>query len=126
MLAGVLIFLNQAPSVSAIGFAPNWYEGQQNAGLGIYIATGMINGILVNGTTVFVPPNSTSIIWVSTDGQFHIGANPPGGTYSIAIVVSGQILVGGNLPAGLNGPLGKWAGLSTVDGILSITDIRVR
>lgn len=126
MLAGVLVFLNQKAPINAIGFAPNWFEGQQNAGLGIYVATGIISGILVNGITVFVPPNSTSTVWVTVDGRIQVGINPPSSVYLIATVVSGQVLVGGNLPAGLAGPLGKWAGLSRTDGILSITDIRVR
>ena len=124
MLAGTLLFLN--PIISAIGFAPNWYEGQQNAGLGIYVATGIINGILVNGQVVLVPANSTSTVWVTSTGQIQAGSSAPTGAYLVATVVSGQVLVGGNLPAGLAGPLGKWAGLSYNDGILSITDIRVR
>lgn len=108
----------------ASGFAPNWYEGQQNAGLGVFIATGLINGILVNGSVVYVPANSTTVIWVTADGEIQTGSSIPGGAYGIATVVSGQVLVGGNTVAGLTGPLGRWAGLSYNDGILSITDIR--
>jgi hypothetical protein len=108
----------------ANGFAPSWYEGQLNAGLGVWIATGLINGIEVNGQVITVPANSTIYIWVTDDGTVSSGASLPGGVYGIAEVVSGQVIVGGNLPAGLTGPLGLWAGLSKTDGILSITDIR--
>lgn len=109
---------------NVIGFSPNWLEGQQNAGLGVYIATGIINGILVNGQVVTVPANSTTQIWVTAGGAVQSGSSIPGGAFGIAQVVSGQVLVGGNTVAGLAGPLGRWAGLSYSNGILSITDIR--
>lgn len=108
----------------ANGFAPCWFEGQQNAGLGVYIATGLINGILVNGSVVYVPAKSTTQIWVTSDGVVSFGSSVPGGAYAIATVVSGTIIVGGNQPPSLLSPIGKWGGLSTEDGILSITDIR--
>ena len=106
------------------GFAPNWYEGQQNAGLGVYIATGLINGIQVNGQVVYVAPSATSYIWVEANGTVSSGAVVPGGADAIAIVVSGLVTVGGNGPAVFFNPLGQWAGLSQEQGILSITDLR--
>ena len=108
----------------ASGFEPNWLEGQQNAGLGIWVNTGRINGTLVNGQKVFVPAQSTTQVWVTSAGVIQVGASVPGGAYSIATVISGTVITGGNTVAGLKGPLGQWAGLTTDDGILSITDIR--
>lgn len=105
------------------GFAPNWYEGQQNAGLGVYIATGSINGVMGFGNKVVtLPRNSTTYIYVTSGGVIGTGPSVPGGSYGIALVVSGQVNVGGNVNT--LGPLGQWAGLSTTDGILSIQDIR--
>ena len=106
------------------GFQPCWLEGQQNAGLGIWVNTGRINGILVNGQKVFVPAAATTQVWVTASGLVQVGASVPGGSYAIATVVSGTVVTGGNTPAGLTGSLGKWAGLTTDNGILSITDVR--
>lgn len=106
------------------GFAPCWFEGQHNKGLGVYIATGLVNGILVNGQVIYVAPNATSYIWVEADGTVASGAVVPGGAAAIAIVVAGTVIVGGNQPPSLLSPIGKWGGLSTEDGILNITDIR--
>lgn len=106
------------------GFAPNWLYGQNNAGLGIYVSPGIINGVMFNGKTVSVPANTTTYVWVTTVGGIQSGSSIPGGASPIATVVSGQVLVGGNLPAGLLSPLGRWGGLSYANGILSITDIR--
>jgi hypothetical protein len=106
------------------GFAPSWYEGQQNAGLGIYVAPGSVNGTEVNGAVVYVPANATTQVYVTAAGAIQTGSSVPGGSYGIATVVAGTIITGGNTVAGLKGPLGQWAGLSTDNGILSITDIR--
>lgn len=107
-----------------IGGTPNWFFGQQNAGLGIYVSTCIVDGVPFNGQFVAVPPNATTQVWVTGSGGIQTGSTIPVGAHPIATVVSGQVLVGGNLPAGLITPLGKWAGLSFADGILSITDIR--
>ena len=106
------------------GFAPNFYEGQGNAGLNIYVSPGKINGVNFPGAVVTVPANATTQVWVTASGQIQTGSSVPGGSYPIATVVPGTVVVGGNTPAGLKGPLGQWAGLSTNPGILSITDIR--
>lgn len=107
-----------------VGFAPSWFFGQRNAGLGIYVSPGTADGIPFNGQFVAVPANSTTQIWVTGSGGIQTGSTIPGGAHPIATVISGQVLVGGNLPAGLITPLGRWSGLSFADGILSITDIR--
>jgi hypothetical protein len=107
-----------------IGFAPSWYEGQQNKGLGIYVSPGSINGVEVNGAVVTVPANATTQVYVTAAGVIASGASVPGGAYGIATVVSGTVITGGNTVAGLTGPLGQWSGLTTDPGILSIADIR--
>jgi hypothetical protein len=107
-----------------VGFAPSWYEGQQNAGLGIYVSPGSINGVEVNGAVITVPANSTTYVWVTAAGIFQTGLSVPGGSYGIALVSSGTVITGGNTEAGLTGPLGQWSGLTTDNGILSIQDIR--
>jgi len=112
MLAGVLLFLN--PTITAAGFAPNWYEGQNNRGLGVYIAPGNINGLEVNGQVSFVPANSVTRLWINTDGTVGHGSSVPATSYGIATIISGQILTS-------TLPLGQY-----MDGILTITDIRVR
>jgi hypothetical protein len=109
--------------IVAIGFAPNWYFGQQNAGLEIFVATGVINGVQVNGTAVPVPANSTTYVWVTAAGLIQTGLSVPSSAYGIAVVVSGTVVTGGNTEAGLAGPLGQWSGLTTDSGILSVTDI---
>lgn len=107
-----------------VGFAPSWYEGQQNKGLGIWVAAGTINGVSVNGQVVTVPANENTYVWITAAGVIGTGASVPGGAYGIALVESGTVITGGNTEAGLTGPLGQWSGLTTDPGILSITDIR--
>lgn len=99
------------------GFSPNWYEGQLNAGLAIYVSPGVFGGANVNGQIVFVPANSTSYLYLSGSGVVQVGASLPSGAYGIAIVVSGPVQTSGNGPASIGMEV-------TSEGILSITDIR--
>lgn len=116
MLAALLV--NQSnTNAEIIGFAPNWYFNQQSIGLSIYLSPGTFNGKGTNGQLVNVPANSTTLIWLDSNGVIQKGTVAPLGTYSVATVVSGQVLVGGNLPGGLGT-------LLFANGILSITDTR--
>lgn len=106
----------------ANGFAPNWYFGQQNAGLGIYIAPGDIRGNHFNGGFFPVPPNSTTVFWVTADGKIQSGNSAPDGEYVICQVVSGEVVTSsvaqfsqGSYPIYYN----------TDPGILSIQDLRI-
>lgn len=101
-----------------VGFTPNWLYGQQNAGLGIYIAPGAINSRLVPGGIVPVKSNTTTLIWVTFAGMIQSGAIIPVGRYPIASVVSGDVITG-TRSSNVN-PIPQ----STSPGILSITDIR--
>jgi hypothetical protein len=101
------------------GFAPNWLYGQLNAGLGIWLSPGSVNGQEFNGQQVMVPKKSTTYIWVDNQGVIHSGAALPGGdTGPIAIVVSATLITGSDFV-----PSPPYA-VATSDGILSITDIR--
>src|SRR5271170_3472707 len=77
-----------------IGFDPNWYEGQLNAGLGFYISPGSINGKVYPGQVFTVPPNATTYIWITGEGETFSGITVPAGVYPIAQVVSGIITTG--------------------------------
>lgn len=109
--------------MSVNGFAPNWYFGQQNAGLGIYIAPGDINGNHFNGGFFTVPPNSVTVFWVTVEGEIQSGESAPDdGSYVICQVVSGLVTTSsvaqfsqGSYPIVFN----------TDPGILSIQDLRI-
>ena|ERR1700676_4386437 len=102
---------------SVIGFAPNWYEGQNNKGLGVYIATGSINGAVYQRQLVFVPKNSTTYIWVNANGSVQQGTSLPPNVFPVAAVVSGTILTGTSVNI-------YYPYLTQDPGILSITDLR--
>ena len=59
------------------GFAPNYYYNQQSAGLGIYIAAGIVNGTTYQGGFFAVPANSTTYFWVTSNGQIQSGSELP-------------------------------------------------
>ena len=120
MLASIIATRN----FSYIGFSPNFYYSQNDGGLKFYIATGQINGVTYNGQIVTVPRLSTVTAWINQNGAAQIGTTAPPGAFLVAIVTSATVIVGGNTPAGLLGPLGRWGGISTADGITSIIDIR--
>ena len=100
-----------------IGFAPCWYEGQNNAGLGVYIATGSINGAVYQRQLVFVPNNSSTYIWVNADGTLGTGASLPGNVFPVALIVSGLILTGTSINI-------YYPYLTQDPGIKSILDLR--
>jgi hypothetical protein len=108
-----------APTLPTGGFSPNWYEGQRNAGLAVYISPGGFGGVSYNGQLVLVPANSTSYLWLAngTRGVIQVGPSLPDNAYGIAIVVSGPIIT-----TGINQP-GR-GNFTTDPGIQSITDIR--
>jgi hypothetical protein len=102
---------------SVIGFAPNWYEGQLNAGLGVYISPGTINGKIAQGEVIYVPTNSTTYIWVTSGGNIGQGSSVPAHVFQIAKIVSGIVTTGTSV--NIYNPT-----LTQNPGILSITDIR--
>lgn len=111
-----------------IGFTPNWYFGQQNAGLGIWISTGTINGTEFNGQFVSLPANAITSIGITAQGQIVLGAGPD--LYPIAVVVTGQVVTSGNTKSST--PFGGATKLNqnqqiyyaTNNGVLGITDAR--
>lgn len=117
---------------TAQGFAPSYYFAQNTAGLGIWVATGTVNGVIQNGQFVVVPANATSYVFLLENSNLIVGAAlPPSGVFPIAVVVSGQVITSGNLEtntpwSGAQMPINA-ATLSNVEfsnGIISITDIR--
>src|SRR5690348_16253454 len=48
------------------GFAPNYYFGQHNKGLSIYMAPGSISGVPFNGQVVNIPAQSTTTLYVDS------------------------------------------------------------
>ena len=116
-------------SDSIIGFSPNWYEGQNNAGLGIFIATGSINGVEYNGavytlsvtinpTTGLLDAPVTIYIWLTASGETQQGlSGVPAGLYPIAKVTVGNILTG----TGVNVYAVQ---VTKAPGIQSIVDLR--
>ena len=104
-------FVITAPLVG-IGFAPNWLI-QNTGGLAIYVSPGRINGISVNGQTIAMPPNSSTYVWITEEGNFGTGVSLPAGVLPIALVESGTVYTGTpNLPN------------NSSPGILAITDLR--
>lgn len=108
------------------GFTPNWYYGQQNAGLAIYIAPGDINGTHFNGGVFGVPNNATTVFYLNDDGMI----TTEDGDYPIAQVVSGQIITS-SVASSIGAfafPLlvvnGRRAFYNSDPGIKSITDLR--
>jgi hypothetical protein len=121
--------------MATTGFAPSFYYAQNTAGVGIWVATGSISGIQVNGQFVSLPNQGTTLIWVTTAGQIGTGAAVPSGAYAIARVVTGLVVTSGNTvnstpwggAAGLNSnPLLKASYNNSISnpGVLSITDLR--
>lgn len=113
---------------TVIGFSPNWYEGQNNAGLGIFIATGSINGVEYNGAvyTLSVTINpitgllgapATLYMWLTANGEIQQGLNLPAGVYPIAQVTVGNVLTG----TGVNVYAVQ---VTKAPGIQSIIDLR--
>lgn len=96
------------------GFAPNWYFGLENSGLGIWVAAGAINGTEYNGQLVLVPANATTSIGLNSQGQIVLGLGPS--IYPVATIVTGQIVTSGSTKAS--------ASFITSNGVLSITDQR--
>lgn len=114
-----------------IGFAPSFYFNQQSAGLGIWIATGTINGVQYNGQFVSIPKMATSYVSISNAGVISVGSSSvePAGSYLLAQVVAGQVVTSGNTVAsspfgGTKGFKPSFGNTTTNDGILSITDLR--
>lgn len=104
------------------GFAPNWYFGQQNKGLGIYIAPGDANGIHFNGGFFSVSPNAVTCFWVTTAGKIQSGLSVPNdGSFAIAQVTSG-LVVTSSVAQFSQGTFPKT--FNTDPGILSILDLR--
>lgn len=103
---------------SVVGLTANWLYGQQNAGLGVYIAPGAIDRRLVPGGQFSVKPNTTTLFWVTFAGMIQSGPLVPTGKYPIASVVSGNVVTGTR--SSNVDPVPQ----STSSGILSITDIR--
>lgn len=103
------------------GFAPNWLYGQQNAGLGIYIAPGDVNGIHFNGGIFSVPNNAVTVFYVTAQGLIQSGQSVPDGAFAIAQVTSGPVITS---------TIAQFSQLTypkffnTNPGILNITDLR--
>src|SRR5580658_2156387 len=98
------------------GFSPNWYYGQHNFGLADYVATGSINGVVTQGMVMPLLPNTTTYMWVTSNGKIQAGAElPSSGVYTVASVLSGIVTTG----TGVNryNPC-----LTESPGVLSITD----
>jgi hypothetical protein len=109
-----LNFNATSASTPTSGFSPSWLEGQQNAGLGVYVSAGQWEGVLYNPQIVSVPPSGTNYLYLSPgSGVVQVGATQPNNAYGIAIVESGEVLTGTiNLPNNVS------------PGILSIQDIQ--
>ena len=116
---------------TAQGFAPSFYYAQNTKGLGIWVASGSINGTDYNGQLVNVPANATTFVWVTENGVIGTGAQVPSNAFPIAQVVSGQLVTSGNTLT--NSPFGgafqpnnpyTRLNVEFSNGILSITDIR--
>lgn len=119
-------------SDTVLGFAPSFYYAQNTAGLGVWIASGSIDGVSYNGQLVNVPKMATTQINVDANGNIVLGPTEPG-LFPIAVVVAGQVVTSGNTAAST-----PWGGVAKLtpaiqatynnatynDGILSITDIR--
>ena len=126
---GGQIIGDELPSISdplsiVVGFTPNYYFAQQNAGLAVWISTGTINGVTYQGQLVTLPKNSTTQINISSTGSIVFGPTQDH-LYPVAVVVTGPVVTSGNTVN--NSPFGGKGQLSNVefsDGILSITDIR--
>jgi hypothetical protein len=100
------------------GFSPNWYYGQHNKGLAVYIATGSIDGVVTQGMVMPLLPNTTTYVWVTSNGTIQVGAElPSSAVYPVASVLSGIVTTG----TGVNryNPC-----LAQSPGVLSITDLR--
>lgn len=114
---------------TVLGFSPNFYEGQNNAGLGLFIATGSINGAVyqggvytvkatINPTTGLLNAPVTVYFWLTANGQIVQGLSlPESGVYPIAKVNAVNILTG-------TGPNGFSPQITQAPGIASIVDIR--
>lgn len=104
-----------AALLSAVGFKPNYYYDSYEAGLAIYLSTGSVNGILVNGHPVTVPANSQTYVWINSDGSTGTGASLGDG-YPVALVTSGQVRTSGSNNSVSSGAVYN-------DGILNIQDL---
>lgn len=130
--------LSIAPAtVSTIeGFSPNWYEGQNNAGLSFYISPGSINGVVYPGSlqTLNIPINPqtgllnspvTVYFWLNSSGQIQQGlslpASGPGlNVYPIAAVNAINVLTG-TRPNGFSPQTTQAPGIAAVIDLRPIT-----
>lgn len=101
---------------SAIGFSPS-FVARNEGGLRIWVATGIANGVKVNGQFVTVFANTMTYVWVDSTGQIWPGLAVPPSVYAIAQVVASQIQVSGTG----NPNSGAYV---LADGIISIQDLR--
>ena len=80
--------------MAAIGFTANWYFGQNDAGLAIYVSPGIVNGFQVQGAVLPIPPDRNVLVWVTAGGAIQAGFAYPTNinVYPIAVVTSGKII----------------------------------
>jgi hypothetical protein len=114
-ITGVNFTVATRPPVG-VEFSPS-FVAQNEGGLRIYVSPGGINGFSANGQFVTIPANSTTYVWVYSNGIVAAGPQVPSGAYAIALVTSGQIQT-----SGTGNPNSGAYVLS--NGILTIADIR--
>jgi hypothetical protein len=76
---------------SVSGFVANYQFGQNNAGLGVYISPGSINGVSVfGGSTFSVAANAVTYFWADASGEIFSGVALPnaGATLTSALFVT--------------------------------------
>ena len=109
----------------AIGFVPSYYYDSYQAGLSIYVATGVIGGVQHNGQVVTVPPNAQTYVWVDATGTAQTGTSLGDG-YPVALVTSGQIRTSGSGAGFAVGNPPSSGAVQFRDGILNIQDLTIR
>lgn len=121
---------------TVVGFSPNWYEGQNNAGLSFYISPGSINGIVYPGSlqTLNIPINPqtgllnspvTVYFWLNSSGQIQQGlslpiSGPGLNVYPIAAVNAINVLTG-TRPNGFSPQTTQAPGIAAVIDLRPIT-----
>lgn len=121
---------------TVIGFAPNWYEGQNNAGLRFYVAPGSINGVVypaslpklnvtINKQTGLLNAPVTVYFWLNSAGQIQQGlslpaSGPGANVYPIAAVNAINVLTG-TRPNGFSPQITQAPGIGAVIDLRPIT-----
>lgn len=116
-VSGVNFTATLGTPATVIGFTANWYYGQHNKGLSVYISPGQLNGVITQGKVVNLLCNGTTYVWVTVDGVISYGAEMPDGVYPVASVLTGIIMTG-------TGPNGFSPQVTQAPGVLNITDLR--